>query len=66
MGDIVKGSLLVNLTTKEVRELPIAYHALNMYERFAVHGLGYDHVNDDYKVVSPSDYLISYAVELVT
>ncbi|KAK9741601.1 hypothetical protein RND81_03G116500 [Saponaria officinalis] len=48
--------LLVNPTTKEVRELPVSPYALDPRASFTMYGLGYDHANDDYKVVTLSYY----------
>ncbi|KAK9741602.1 hypothetical protein RND81_03G116600 [Saponaria officinalis] len=56
LEDDAKRTLLVNPTTKEVRELPVPSHAFDCVYRHPLYGLGYDHVNDDYKVVSPSYY----------
>ncbi|XP_074286840.1 F-box protein CPR1-like [Silene latifolia] len=53
-------SLLVNPTTKEVRELNIPSHDLDVYPRVTTYGLGYDHVNDDYKVVLVSSYSLEH------
>ncbi|KAK9741608.1 hypothetical protein RND81_03G117000 [Saponaria officinalis] len=47
--------LLVNPTTKEIRELPVSPYALPR-ARFTMYGLGYDHVSDDYKIVTISYY----------
>ncbi|KAL9230471.1 hypothetical protein vseg_005817 [Gypsophila vaccaria] len=48
--------LLVNPTTKVVRELPVSPYALDPHTSFTMYGLGYDHVSDDYKVVRLSYY----------
>ncbi|KAL9230473.1 hypothetical protein vseg_005819 [Gypsophila vaccaria] len=48
--------LLVNPTTKTVRELPVSPYALDPHASFTMYGLGYDHVSDDYKVVTLSYY----------
>ncbi|KAK9741609.1 hypothetical protein RND81_03G117100 [Saponaria officinalis] len=56
LEDDAKRTLLFNPTTKEVRELPVPSHAFDCFYRYPLYGLGYDHVNDDYKVVSPSYY----------
>ncbi|XP_074289768.1 F-box/kelch-repeat protein At3g06240-like [Silene latifolia] len=45
---------LVNPTTNEARELPVLPYALYPRASFTMYGLGYDHVNDDYKVVTLS------------
>ncbi|KAL2896823.1 hypothetical protein RDABS01_038607 [Bienertia sinuspersici] len=49
-------SLLINPTTREIKELPTSPYALNPRFSNTVYGLGYDSVNDDYKVVTVSYY----------
>ncbi|KAK9741604.1 hypothetical protein RND81_03G116700 [Saponaria officinalis] len=56
MQDDMGKRLLVNPTTKEVRDLPVSPYALDPHASFTMYGLGYDHVSDDYKVVTLSYY----------
>ncbi|KAK9741597.1 hypothetical protein RND81_03G116200 [Saponaria officinalis] len=65
LEDDSKQILLVNPTTKEVRELPVPSHAFDCLYRYPLYGLGYDHVNDDYKVVSPSYYHTEHELAMV-
>ncbi|KMT17809.1 hypothetical protein BVRB_2g033480 [Beta vulgaris subsp. vulgaris] len=48
--------VLVNPTTREVKELPCSPYALDPGASFTMYGLGYDSVSDDYKVVTISYY----------
>ncbi|XP_074306484.1 F-box/kelch-repeat protein At3g06240-like [Silene latifolia] len=50
------GRMLINPTTKETRELCESPYALDSFCSFTMYGLGYDHVSDDYKVVTISYY----------
>ncbi|KAK9741612.1 hypothetical protein RND81_03G117300 [Saponaria officinalis] len=65
LEDDAKRTLLVNPTTKEVRELPVPSHTFDSFYIYTLYGLGYDHVNDDYKVVSPSYYHTEHEVAMV-
>ncbi|KAK9741599.1 hypothetical protein RND81_03G116400 [Saponaria officinalis] len=58
-------TLLVNPTTKEARDFPIPSPTFDSFYRYALYGLGYDHVNDDYKVVSPPYYLMEHEFPMV-
>ncbi|KAK9741598.1 hypothetical protein RND81_03G116300 [Saponaria officinalis] len=56
MKDDTNKRLLVNPTTKNVQELPVSPYALDPHASFTMYGVGYDHVSDDYKVVTLSYY----------
>uniref|UniRef100_A0A803LB17 F-box associated beta-propeller type 1 domain-containing protein n=1 Tax=Chenopodium quinoa TaxID=63459 RepID=A0A803LB17_CHEQI len=48
--------LLVNPTTREMKELLSSRYAIDPYASFTMYGLGYDSVTDNYKIVMLSYY----------
>ncbi|XP_074286845.1 F-box protein CPR1-like [Silene latifolia] len=56
IGNDANKRLLVNSTTNKTRELTVSPYALDPHGSFTMYGLGYDHVSDDYKVVTLSYY----------
>ncbi|KAL2896783.1 hypothetical protein RDABS01_038567 [Bienertia sinuspersici] len=54
--------LLINPTTREFKELPTSPYALDRHLSNTISGLGYDSVNDDYKVVTSEMFVNVYSV----